>query len=102
MWGFVDCTRYYMSAGRPNVVLFNASLRVETHEKVALLVRPGQGKSTIMRMLAGLDRPNRAPSCAMPGCPLGYSGGFHADMSGDATSAISPACGRRPRAPLSA
>ena len=65
MWGFVDCTRYYMSAGRPNVVLFNASLRVETHEKVALLVRPGQGKSTIMRCSRVSTGPIGAPSCAM-------------------------------------
>jgi capsular polysaccharide transport system ATP-binding protein len=85
MWGFVDCTRYYMSAGRANVVLFNASLRVETHEKVALLVRPGQGKSTIMRMLAGLDRPDRGTVLRdAGGWPLGYAGGFHGEMSGDA------------------
>ena len=59
-------------------------LRVETHEKVALLVRPGQGKSTIMRMLAGLDRPDRGTVLRdAGGWPLGYAGGFHADMSGD-------------------
>lgn len=85
MWGFVDCTRYYMSAGRANVVLFNASLRVETHERAALLVRPGQGKSTIMRMLAGLDRPDRGTVLRdAGGWPLGYSGGFHGEMTGDA------------------
>jgi len=85
MWGFVDCTRYYMSAGRPNVVLANATLLVETHEKVALLVRPGQGKSTIMRMLAGLDRPDLGTVLRdAGGWPLGYAGGFQADMTGDA------------------
>lgn len=84
MWGFVDCTRYYLRAGRANVVLFNASLRVETHEKVALLVRPGQGKSTIMRMLAGLDRPDQGTVLRdAGGWPLGYSGGLQADMTGD-------------------
>jgi capsular polysaccharide transport system ATP-binding protein len=85
MWGFVDCTRYYMSAGRPNVVLADATLLVETHEKAALLVRPGHGKSTIMRMLAGLDRPDRGTVLRdAGGWPLGYAGGFQADMTGDA------------------
>ncbi len=84
MWGFLDCTRYYMSAGQPNVVLFNANLLVGTHEKVALLVQPGQGKSTLIRMLAGLDRPDRGTVLRdAGGWPLGYAGGFHADMTGD-------------------
>lgn len=85
MWGFVDCTRYYLSEGRPHVVLYNASLVVETREKVALLVRPGQGKSTIMKMLAGIDLPDSGAVLRDEGgWPLGYAGGFHNDMSGDA------------------
>jgi capsular polysaccharide transport system ATP-binding protein len=85
MWGFVDCTRYYMSEGRPRVVLHNASLLVETREKVALLTRPGHGKSSIMRMLAGIDLPNAGTVLRDEGgWPLGYAGGFHIDMSGDA------------------
>ncbi len=85
MWGFVDCTRYYVSEGRPHVVLYNASLVVETRERVALLVRPGQGKSTIMRMLAGIDAPDSGTVLRDEGgWPLGYAGGFHNDMTGDA------------------
>src|SRR5919112_438483 len=67
MWGFVDCTRYYLSFGVPKVVLHEASLIVGTDEKIGLLVPPGGGKSTIIRMLAGVD-------------PWAYSG-FCADFS---------------------
>lgn len=85
MWGFVDCTRYHFAEGRPQVVLYNASLVVETDEKVALLIRPGQGKSTIMRMLAGIDLPDSGTVIRDEGgWPLGYAGGFHNEMSGEA------------------
>src|SRR5262245_55993536 len=85
MWGFVDCTRYYVSEGRPHVVLYNASLIVETWEKVAVLVKPGHGKSTIVRMLAGIDAPDSGTVLRDEGgWPLGYAGGFHNDMTGDA------------------
>lgn len=85
MWGFVDCTRYHFADGRPQVVLYNASLVVETSEKVALLIRPGQGKSSIMRMLSGIDLPDSGTVLRDEGgWPLGYGGGFHAGMSGEA------------------
>lgn len=84
MWGFVDCTRFYMTGGRPTVILSDASLRVDTYERVALLVRPGQGKTTIVRMLAGLERPNWGTVMRdAGGWPLGYSGGFQGEVSGE-------------------
>src|SRR5688572_3482787 len=84
MWGFVDCTRYHVAEGRPQVVLYNASLVVGTDEKVALLIRPGHGKSTIMRMLAGIDLPDSGTVLRDEGgWPLGYAGGFHNEMTGD-------------------
>lgn len=84
MWGFVDCARYYMSFGKPKVVLHDASLLVDTRDKVALLIPPGEGKSTIMRMLAGIDQPDSGAVLRDDGgWPLGYSGGFHSEMTGE-------------------
>ena len=84
MWGFLDCTRYYMSFGVPKVVLNEASLAVGTREKLGLLVAPGGGKSTIMRMLAGIDRPNGGQVLRdRGGIPLGYGGAFQPEMTGE-------------------
>lgn len=84
MWGFIDCTRYYMSYGEPTVVLNEASLVVGTREKLGLLVAPGGGKSTIMRLLAGVDRANGGQVLRdKGGIPLGYGGAMQPEMTGD-------------------
>jgi capsular polysaccharide transport system ATP-binding protein len=84
MWGFVDCTRYYLSFGIPKVVLHEASMVVDTHEKLGLLVPLGGGKSTIIRMLAGVDQPNSGHVLRdQGGIPLGYGGAFLADLTGE-------------------
>ena len=85
MWGFVNCSRYFRTGGAPMIVLHDASLRVDTTEKVAVLIRAGQGKSTIIRMLAGLEMPDSGTVLRdAGGWPLGYSGGMNAEMTGEA------------------
>lgn len=84
MWGFVDCTRYYLSFGVPKIVLHEASMVVGTQEKLGLLVAVGGGKSTIIRMLAGVDEPNAGHVLRDEGgIPLGYSGAFLPDLTGE-------------------
>jgi capsular polysaccharide transport system ATP-binding protein len=84
MWGFVNCSRYYWSFGVPKVVLHEASLMVEANEKVGLLIPPGEGKSTIIRLLAGVEPPDSGLVLRDEGgWPLGYSGAFQAELSGD-------------------
>lgn len=84
MWGFVDCTRYYLSYGLPKVVLHEASLVVGTDERLGLLVPPGGGKSTIIRMLAGVDQPNSGVVLRDEGgVPLGYAGAFQPQLTGE-------------------
>jgi len=84
MWGFIDCTRYYMSYGEPKVVLNRASLIVGTREKLGLLVAPGGGKSSIMRLLAGVDPANSGRVVRdKGGIPLGYGGALQGEMTGD-------------------
>lgn len=84
MWGFVDCTRYYLSFGVPKVVLHEASLVIGTTEKLGLLVAPGGGKSTIIRMLAGVDQPDSGQVLRdQGGIPLGYGGAFLPDLTGE-------------------
>jgi capsular polysaccharide transport system ATP-binding protein len=84
MWGFINCTRYYDSFGLPKVVLDDASLAVGTTEKLGLLVPAGEGKSTIIRLLAGVDQPNSGEVLRdAHGWPLGYAGAFQPEMTGE-------------------
>ena len=84
MWGFIDCTRYFMSYGEPKVVLNRASLIVGTQEKLGLLIAPGGGKSTIMRLLAGVERADGGRVVRdKGGIPLGYGGALQPGMTGD-------------------
>jgi capsular polysaccharide transport system ATP-binding protein len=85
MWGLIDCTRVYRRAGAERVVLHCASMLVDTFDKAAIFAPPGQGKTTIMRLLMGVDQPDSGAVLRdRGGWPLGYSGGFRAEMSGDA------------------
>jgi capsular polysaccharide transport system ATP-binding protein len=84
MWGFVDCSRYYMSVGVPKVVLNEANLVVQSNERVGLLIPPGEGKSTIIRMLAGVDLPDSGTVLRDEGgWPLGYSGSMQSELTGE-------------------
>lgn len=84
MWGFVDCSRYFTSFGLPKIVLDNASLVIGPSEKFGLLAPPGAGKSTIIRLLAGVDSPNSGHVLRDEGgWPLAYSGGFRPEMTGE-------------------
>jgi len=84
MWGFIDCTRYFLSFGAPKVVLHDATLIVETRERVGLLVPSGEGKSTIIRMLAGVEQPDSGIVLRDDGgWPLGYTGAFRPELTGE-------------------
>lgn len=84
MWGFVDCSRYFNSFGLPKIVLDEASVVIGPHEKFGLLAAPGAGKSTIIRLLSGVERPNSGEVLRdHGGWPLGYAGGFRPEMTGD-------------------
>lgn len=84
MWGFIDCSRYFLSFGVPKVVLHEATMLVETDEKFGLLAPSGEGKSTIIRMLAGVEEPDSGIVLRDEGgWPLGYSGAFRPEMTGE-------------------
>jgi capsular polysaccharide transport system ATP-binding protein len=84
MWGFVNCSRHFSSFGVPKVVLHDASLLVQTTEKLGLLVGAGEGKSTIIKLLAGIDQPDAGHVLRdRNGWPLGYGGAFRAELSGE-------------------
>lgn len=84
MWGFINCTRYYDAFGITKVVLNDASLAVPTTDKLGLLVPAGEGKSTIIKLLAGIDQPDSGHVLRDPGgWPLGYAGAMRLDLTGE-------------------
>jgi lipoprotein-releasing system ATP-binding protein len=53
----VDLTRKYRSGSDELVVFENLNLEVEAGEQLALIGESGAGKSTVLHLLGGLDRP---------------------------------------------
>lgn len=84
MWGFLDCTHYLHRHGQTNVVLKDASLIAEDDDAIAIFAPPGRGKTTIVRLVMGMDRPvEGVVLCPAGAWPLGYAGGFRAEMTGE-------------------
>jgi capsular polysaccharide transport system ATP-binding protein len=84
MWGFLNCSRYFPTADGPKVVLNDANLVVGTYEKLGLLVPPTEGKTTIIRLLAGVEKPDSGLVLRDEGgWPLGYGGAFRQEMTGE-------------------
>jgi ATP-binding cassette subfamily F protein 3 len=53
-------------------VLDGVSFFVDTGRKVALIGANGSGKTTVLRMIAGLERPDAGSFTLMPGARVGY------------------------------
>lgn len=85
MYGLLACTRHYGAAGFVRRVLVDATYGFAAHDRVAVLAPAGSGKSTLVRLLGGLDQPNRGTVLRPPGVswPLGFSGAFHPALSGE-------------------
>lgn len=65
-------------------VLENINLTIPAGMGVGLVGRNGQGKSTLLRLIAGMDTPERGEvirNCSVS-WPIGLSGGFQGSMTG--------------------
>lgn len=65
MFGLLGCTRYFESDKGPRVVLDKTDFVMGYHEHIGILAAPGSGKTTLTRLLCGLDAPDE-------GILLGY------------------------------
>ncbi len=79
-----NITRFHMNGLDPEIVLNNISVQFKAREHVGILALAGSGKTTLARVLSGIDRPNsgyinRASSLSFP---LGSTAGFHARLNG--------------------
>lgn len=78
LFGFINGTKYFKTINGIQVILNDATFLVEAHQKVGILGGIGAGKSTVVKILAGMQKldsgfliKNRSA------WPLGYSGAFH-------------------------
>lgn len=79
------CKRYPINHGRgERVILDHVNLRVERGEKWGILGRNGAGKSTMIRIISGSDRPHsgRVVKNMSVSWPLAFGDAFQGSLTG--------------------
>ncbi|MEZ5886879.1 MAG: ATP-binding cassette domain-containing protein [Paracoccaceae bacterium] len=77
MLEFVNVSKSFWTGQRRKVILDQASFRVELGNSLGILARNGTGKTTIISMMAGLEKPDEGyvkKTCRVS-FPLGFMGG---------------------------
>lgn len=84
MIAFENLTKVYTVKDVRKVILQDASYRFEEGQNVALMGRNGAGKSTMMRMIAGIELPTagRVQRTERVSWPMGFAQGFNGLMTG--------------------
>jgi capsular polysaccharide transport system ATP-binding protein len=77
-------TKRYRASWRSKLVLDRVSAVFDPRRSYGLLGRNGAGKSTFLRLIAGIEAPNRGRirRYVQTSWPLGFAGGFHPLMTG--------------------
>jgi capsular polysaccharide transport system ATP-binding protein len=80
----INATKYYQTNNNKNYILKNVTLTIPSHKSIAILGDNGVGKSTLLRMLGGIDYPNKGiiRSKNNFSWPMGLAGGFQGSMTG--------------------
>ncbi len=74
---FQDVSKSYWTGTQRKVILDRASFRVELGQSLGILAENGAGKTTIINMMAGLEKPDegRVIKTCRVSFPLGFMGG---------------------------
>ncbi|MDJ0042430.1 MULTISPECIES: Vi polysaccharide ABC transporter ATP-binding protein VexC [Pantoea] len=67
MFGLLNCTRYFDTAHGLQIILNNMDFVMDYQDRIGILAAPGSGKTTLTRLLCGIDLPDE-------GCLLGERG----------------------------
>jgi len=84
MLEFINVSKSFWTGKQRKVILDQASFRVELGHSFGILARNGTGKTTIMQMMGGLEKPDEGiirKTCRVSQ-PLGFLGGLIASHSG--------------------
>ena len=81
---FRNVSKSFWTQGHQKVILHDATFRVDVGRNLGILAPNGTGKTTLINMMAGLEKPdhgeiNRRGRISWP---VGYNGGIVASMSG--------------------
>ncbi|MEM6939397.1 MAG: ATP-binding cassette domain-containing protein [Pseudomonadota bacterium] len=83
MLEFENVSKSYWSGTQHKVILDNVSFRVDLGRSLGILAPNGSGKTTVINMMAGLEKPDEGEirrSCKIS-FPLGFMGGVVARVS---------------------
>jgi len=81
---FDNVSKSFWTGGHQKVILHDASFRVNVGRNLGILAPNGTGKTTLINMMAGLERPDhgRVRRRGRISWPVGYNGGVVNTMSG--------------------
>lgn len=82
---FKNVTKYYEKGGKKHYILKDYSFKIPCTKNIGILGLNGQGKSTLLRMIGGVEYANSGEIILPKGVsfswPLALSGGFHAKLN---------------------
>lgn len=81
---FENVSKSFWTRGHQKVILHNASFKVDVGRNLGILAPNGTGKTTLVNMMAGLEKPDhgRVRRRGRISWPVGYNGGIVRTMSG--------------------
>ncbi len=83
MLEFINVSKSFWTGKQRKVILDRASFRVELGNSMGILARNGTGKTTLINMVAGLEKPDEGQiikNCRVS-FPLGFMGGVISKLS---------------------
>lgn len=81
---FDRVTKFYRTKGVKKTILSEFSFEFPTERNVGIMGKNGAGKSTMMRLMAGIEPPDlgHVYRTTRVSWPLGFAGGFNGSMTG--------------------
>jgi capsular polysaccharide transport system ATP-binding protein len=78
MIGFQNCSKYFYTPDGVRIILHDATLTFGENQNIVVLAHSGAGKSTVIRMLAGIEAPSAGTIMRATGLswPIGNSSIF--------------------------
>jgi capsular polysaccharide transport system ATP-binding protein len=82
---FNNVSKSYDIRGIHKNIICNVTFTLERGKSVGILGRNGQGKSTLVKLISGLEKPTRGiiRRNGRFSWPMGFSGGFNGSMTGE-------------------